>query len=120
MQEFSSRELCASNMHTKRKTNPLHEERLRTTIKCPPQQRMPGLMPLERLPLRSGRLPELPQAGPFAACRPCDVNPVHGPAVPTACGQRWCPRAALQQQAQSRAASGSGLPASPCRDFSLQ
>lgn len=44
MPAFSSGELCAQ-----RKTKLLHKERLRTTIKCPPQQRMPGLMPLERL-----------------------------------------------------------------------
>lgn len=36
-------------MHTKRKTKLLHKERLRTTINCPPQQRMPGFTPLERL-----------------------------------------------------------------------
>lgn len=54
--------------------------------------------PGETLPLRSGRLPELQQAGLLAACGQPDVNPVHGPAVPAACGQHWCRRAALQQQ----------------------
>lgn len=73
-------------MHTKRKTKLLHKEKLRTTIKCPPEQRMVSKMgpdaPGETLPLGSGRLAELQEAGLLAAV---------GSAMPTQCMALRCP-----------------------------